>query len=139
MKLAGGRWSPAASSGDAGRQLPRHGSCRRLNNLDFLKNSEYRFMSSTPVRARFAPSVRAIAGDMEASRLARQFIAVGGLSVALVIFTEALAAFSLSSPATRDYLFQLTTVMTLLAVFIVGALVWRLFQKALWLVRDATE
>ncbi|MGI8981269.1 MAG: two-component system sensor histidine kinase NtrB [Pirellulaceae bacterium] len=89
--------------------------------------------------ARLAPSVRAIAADQEASRLARQFMAVGGVSVALVFVTEGLAALSLNASATRDYLVWLTSVMTLFAALIVGALVWRLFHKALWLVRDATE
>ena len=64
---------------------------------------------------------------------------VGGLSVALVVVTEGITAFSLSTPEMHDYLFELTTTMTLLAVFIVGALVWRLFHKALWMVREATE
>jgi len=64
---------------------------------------------------------------------------VGGLSVALVVVMEGITAFSLSTPETHDYLFELTTIMTLLAVFIVGALVWRLFHKALWMVREATE
>ncbi len=88
---------------------------------------------------KLAPSMRAIAADQEASRLARQFMAVGGVSVALVLVTEGIAAFSINASVTRDYLLGLTSVMTLLAVFIVGALVWRLFHKALCLVHDATE
>jgi hypothetical protein len=49
---------------------------------------------------------------------------VGGLSVALVVVMEGITAFSLSTPETHDYLFELTTTMTLLAVFIVGAEVY---------------
>jgi PAS domain S-box-containing protein len=89
--------------------------------------------------ARFAPSVQAIAADKEASKLVRQFMVVGGLSVALVVVTEGITAFSLSTPEMHDYLFEVTTTMTLLAVFIVGALVWRLLRKALGMVREATE
>jgi PAS domain S-box-containing protein len=89
--------------------------------------------------ARFAPSIRAIAAEQEAPRLARQFIVVGGLLVLLIVILEALMGLSLNTPVLREYLLEVTVVMTLLAGFVISVFVWRLFHQAMCLLRDATE
>ena len=89
--------------------------------------------------ATIADSTRNMISDEETGRLKTQFLIVGCLSGCLFICTELLSALSVNAPETRTFLFELTTIMTLLAGFILAVQLCRLVRKALWIARDARD
>src|SRR5262245_7853724 len=80
-----------------------------------------------------------ILSDEETLRRKNQFLIVGCLSGCLFICTELLSTLSINATQTRTFLFELTTIMTLLAGFILAVQLCRLVRKALWIARDARD